>query len=102
MSEYNPDNWLLLKFDTKEHGIFYKVLAGWSGGYLYGDSWKLNSGVTKVEVDGDYYLFYGYSGSVYKCHKDSEMVRMNIAPILDQLLNTGQVTVIDTIDYIKS
>ena len=27
----------------------------------------MNSGITKVEMDGDNYLFYGYSGSVYKC-----------------------------------
>lgn len=47
----------------------YKILAGWSGSYLYGASWKLNSGVTKVEQDGDYFLFHGHSGSVYRCHK---------------------------------
>ena len=29
----------------------------------------MNSGCTSIEEDGDYFLFSGYSGSVYKCHK---------------------------------
>lgn len=66
--EYIPDKWLILKFLKGE--VFYKVFATWSGGYANGDEWKLNSGITKVEEDGDYYLFYGYSGSVYRCHKN--------------------------------
>lgn len=65
---YTPDRWVVLKITDKEQTI-YKVLAGWVGGYLEGDSWKLNSGITKIEMDGDYYLFSGNSGSVYKCHK---------------------------------
>ena len=50
----------------------YFVFGSWSGGYLDGDSWRRNSGITKVETDGDDYLFYGYSGSVYRCSKHSE------------------------------
>lgn len=65
---YTPDRWVMLKIASPEI-IVYKILAGWGGGYLYGQSWKLNSGVTKVEVDGDYFLFHGASGSIYKCHK---------------------------------
>jgi len=64
-----PDKWVVLKFrGDDEH---YRVLAGWNGSYLYGSHWRLNSGITKVEEDGDYYLFHGHSGSIYKCHKDS-------------------------------
>ena len=60
-----PDRWLLV-----EHGDIHKVFATWTGGYLDGDSWRLNSGIESVEVDGDYLLFRGFSGSIYKCHKD--------------------------------
>lgn len=60
------DRWLILKL-----GDTYKVFGSWSGGYLDGDSWKLNSGIESVEEDGDYWLFHGFSGSVYQCHKDS-------------------------------
>lgn len=68
MREYNPDVWVMLKFNYKGE-IIYKILAGWYGGFANGDSWKLNSGVTKIEEDGQCYLFYGSSGSVYRCHK---------------------------------
>jgi len=82
---YQPDNWVILEITNKGEKT-YKVLAGWSGGYLDGDFWQLNSGITKVENGGDFYLFHGHSGSVYKCHKNSETVRMNIAGILNQIL----------------
>ncbi len=81
----NPDNWVILKMDTPKDGIIYKVLAGWSGGYLDGDSWKMNSGITKVEEEGDFYLFHGHSGSIYKCPKESETLRMNNAYIYEKL-----------------
>ena len=42
-----PDSWVVLKI-TAETGVIYKVLAGWSGGYLDGDSWRLNSGINIV------------------------------------------------------
>lgn len=68
-SEYVPDKWLVIKIKNSNE-TFYKVLAGWSGGYLTGDSWRANSGIASVVLDGDYYLFKGFSGSIYKCHKD--------------------------------
>ena len=64
MREYNPDKWVMLKFNHNGEDI-YKVLASWYGGFTTGDSWKLNSGVTKVEQDGNLFLFHGSSGSVY-------------------------------------
>ena len=74
-----PNNWVVLKFTGGEE--HYRVLAGWNGAYLYGSHWRLNSGITKVEEDGDYYLFHGHSGSIYHCHKDSYGMRMNIAGV---------------------
>jgi hypothetical protein len=49
----------------------YRVFATWSGGYLDGDSWKLNSGITSVTEEDGHYLFAGSSGSVYRCAKHS-------------------------------
>lgn len=72
MTTYTPDCWVILKLQSKKHGIVYKILAGWYGGYLNGDSWKLNSGITKVIKHKHYYEFFGSSGSVYKCHKETE------------------------------
>lgn len=68
MTTYNPDKWVMLKFNY-DGTIIYKILASWYGGFARGDSWKLNSGITKIEEDGQLYRFHGSSGSVYQCHK---------------------------------
>lgn len=71
MTTYNPDKWMLVKMnDAKKDKFHHRVFATWSGGYTTGDSWKLNSGITTITEDGDYYLFAGSSGSVYRCHKE--------------------------------
>jgi hypothetical protein len=67
MTTYTPDSWTILEM---KHGnqITYKVFAGWSGGYLHGDSWKLSSGIKTAELDeGGTYLFDNFSGSLYVC-----------------------------------
>jgi hypothetical protein len=74
---YTTDNWVILKI--KGDDPHYRVLAGWSGGYTTGDSWRMNSGITKVEETENSYLFYGSSGSCYKCRKSSYTLRMNNA-----------------------
>ena len=73
MTEYTPDVWVVLKFTglKGEDGPLYKVMGGWYGGYLGADSFRLNSGISKVEEDGDWFKFHGYSGSVYRVHKNS-------------------------------
>ena len=75
--EYKPDNWVIIEI-PKEEKTYSKVLAGWSGGYLDGDYWRVNSGITEVEEKEDHYLFHGQSGSVYGCWKDLEKIRGNI------------------------
>lgn len=83
MGEYTPDNWVVLKFDGDDP--HYRVLGGLSGGYLTGDSWRLNSGIVKAVFDGDYWRFYGSSGSCYKCYVDSYRLKMNNAHVYNQL-----------------
>jgi hypothetical protein len=69
MSEYTPNKWLLVKITNAENESHYRVFASWYGGYLGSDSWQMNSGITKVTEDDDYYFFEGTSGSVYNCRK---------------------------------
>ena len=83
MNEYTCDNWVVIKM--KGDDPHYRVLAGTSGGYLYGDSWRMNSGITKVEEEETLYYFYGSSGSSYCCYKESYTLRMNNAHIWDRL-----------------
>lgn len=70
MSTYNPNQWLVVSI-THETNTHYRVFATWYGGYLHGDSWKLNSGITKATLIDGVYHFEGSSGSVYECRKNS-------------------------------
>ena len=66
---YYPNKWLLVKITgTDPH---YRVLGSWYGGYVNGDSYRLNSGITSVEEEDDYYIFTGFSGSTYFCNKQN-------------------------------
>lgn len=85
MTEHTPDSWVIIKITGVEDKDFFKVLAGWSGGYSYGDSWRLNSGIDKIEEDEEYYTFISASGSRYKCHKGGEQMRMSMAGTWNQL-----------------
>jgi hypothetical protein len=64
-----PDNWVVLKMKKGDEKPTYKIFASWLGGYLDGDQWKMNSGITKVDEHDTYIDFHGYSGSVYRCIK---------------------------------
>ena len=69
MHEYTPDVWVILEFDAPSlEKPMHKVFGGWYGGFAGSDSWKLNSGITQVRRDGDWYEFDGYSGSTYRCN----------------------------------
>ena len=72
MSNYTPDVWVVLEFDTPQlEKPLRKVFAGWYGGFAGSNSWKLNSGITEVrQVDG-WWEFDGYSGSTYRCHPNN-------------------------------
>ena len=59
-----PDRWIVVTTPEVD-----KVLMGWSGGYLDSDYWRINSGITRVDDEGDAYVFHGLSGSAYRCYK---------------------------------
>ena len=93
MSVHNPDRWVIVG-----DGENFKVLGGWSGGYLDGDSWRLSSGLPRIEEDGDYHLMHNYSGSVYKCHKKGEGVIMIMSGTLAQIEASSDKARIHTVD----
>lgn len=94
---HTPDCWVILQLNNNKE-ILYKVLAGWSGSYLYGQSWQLNSGIKSVEVENDYYLFHGYSGSIYKCHKDMYSLNNMTSGVLKSLQK--QAETVDDVEII--
>lgn len=72
MSVYNPDRWKMVKITNNKGNSHYRVFAIWYGSYTSGESWKLNSGVTKAIFNekNNSYEFHGSSGSVYVCHRN--------------------------------
>jgi hypothetical protein len=73
MNTYKPDNYKIVQIINPElHEPLFKVLASWSGSYIYGSSWKLSSGCTGCSTDGDYLVVPQTSGSIYRLHKGSE------------------------------
>lgn len=67
MIQYFPDKWVVVKITGGENPPVHKVFACWYGGYAGSDSWKLNSGITKVSYKEKVFSFEGSSGSVYEC-----------------------------------
>ena len=94
MSDYTCDNWVVVKM--KGDDPHYRLLVGTSGGYLDGDSWRMNSGITGVEKQAHLYGFYGSSGSVYWCHQGSYRLTMANAGVYNSLKENeafeGQIT----------
>jgi hypothetical protein len=82
---HSPDRWVIVG-----DGENFKVLGGWSGGYLDGDSWRLSSGLERIEEDDDFYYMHNYSGSVYKCHKKAEGTNLISNGILNQLKKSDE------------
>jgi hypothetical protein len=83
MSEYTPDRWTMLEITSEKLGTIRKIFAGWYGGYLGSDSWKLNSGVTNIRTDDSgHYEFDGQSGSTYYCHANTHGMSGYMAQVL--------------------
>jgi hypothetical protein len=83
MSYYAPDTWVVVFLNGPDP--HYRILGGWSGGYLSGDSWRMNSGIKEAIEEDDHFLFIGTSGSTYACHKDMYGLRMSTAGTWSQL-----------------
>ena len=83
MSEYYPDDWVVIRVpDIKnDRRPFYRVLAGWSGGWARADAWRMNSGIVRVEEDDNCYKFFGASGSVYYCSKRSYRLSLSTSDV---------------------
>lgn len=89
MNTYDPDEWVLVRIGGSDP--HYKIFGSWRGGYLSGDSWRMNSGITDCEEFTDYYIFKGHSGSEYYCWKNGYGIRSsyNISVLLDYQRKLG-------------
>ena len=93
-----PDSWVIIEVNH-EGEQFQKVLAGWSGSYLYGDSWRMSSPIKEmhIDIDSDYIIVETDSGSTYNLLKESQGLRMSIAGIYNQLKEKFG----DTVEIVK-
>lgn len=94
MTTYTPDRWVVVKIPTDD-GPVHKVFGSWAGGYLDGDSWKLNSGVRTVEADGELLLFHGFSGSVYRVHRDAYGATAWAGGVLINMIKDSDIEVLE-------
>ena len=85
MSVYKPDGYAVIKITVNDN-TFFKVFSSLSGYYLNGDSWRMNSGIKKLVVDGDMYYFHGFSGSVVEVDKDATRITAYNWGALDSFL----------------
>ena len=90
MSIYTPDKWVVVKIEGKDVPLTYKVFACWYGGFLNGDSWKMNSGITKTTKKKNYWCFEGTSGSVYECHKKAYGTNMYGGGVLQNFIDNAK------------
>lgn len=85
---YTPDAWVLIKTPD-----CVKVLAGWKGGYLNGDEWRLSSGVTKIEDIDNVWKITNHSGSIYYCVKRLSGVIFIMRSVYKELIDNGCVEI---------
>ena|SRR6056300_529180 len=81
-----PDSWVIIEVNH-EGKQFQKILSGWSGSYLYGDSWRLSSKIKEmnIDIDSDKIVVYTESGSWYNLYKSYQGLRMSNAGIYNEL-----------------
>jgi hypothetical protein len=85
MSEHTPDRWVIVRITSKEHPQIDKVVGSWFGGYGGSDSWRMNSGIERIEEHEKHYDIHGYSGSVYKCYKESQGWSMYTHSVIENM-----------------
>lgn len=105
MNKYTPDTWVILRIKPKKQTPIYKLFSGWYGGYTQGDSWKLNSGITKVKTADKFYEVHGESGSIYVCPVSREGMSTYMSGVLasfqEQLKGKASIKVITMHKYME-
>ena len=81
-----PDSWVIIEVNH-EGKQFQKILSGWSGSYLYGDSWRMSSRIKEIniKVNQDFFTIDTESGSRYTLFKSRQGLRVSNSGIYNQL-----------------
>jgi hypothetical protein len=81
---YYPDCWVIVEISGAETKTHHKVLAGFIGGYVHGNSWRLSSAIAKIVDRGEFYEIHNYTGSIYYCDKNTEQFNYYTQSIYQQ------------------
>jgi len=81
-----PDSWVIIEVNHNGEQ-FQKILAGWSGSYLYGDSWRMSSPIKELHIDinSNCAEVETESGSKYHLFKSRQGLRMSNAGVWNEL-----------------
>ena len=81
-----PNSWVIVEITHKVQK-YKKIVSGWSGGYLDGDSWRLSSDIKNVDkAHSEFYaVVETMSGSVYNLYYQANELRMSNAGIYNKL-----------------
>lgn len=105
-SIYTPNNWQLVHVIPKDtSAAYYRILAGWSGSFIYGNSWKLSSGCEQVIDEGDSWRVPQSSGSVYILSKNSEKPSVATVGVLKSVMQQNTDVVLEVIsmkDFVQN
>jgi hypothetical protein len=83
--DITPDSWVIVEYNGSKQ--FQRILSGWSGSYLYGDSWRMSSPIKElnIKVNQDFFTATTDSGSTYQLFKSRQGLRMSNAGIYNEL-----------------
>lgn len=84
--DITPDAWVIIEIKDNDT-VYSKVLSGWSGSYLYGDSWRMSSRIQEIniQVNQDFYTVTTESSSTYRLYKSRQGLRMSNAGVYNEL-----------------
>lgn len=100
--KYTPDRWILVEIEGADEKI-YKVFCTWLGGYVQGESWRINSGITSVNKEGPgAYALNGRSGSTYFVYTGNYGTSVYTQGVLDSLPKEVRVmTEREALEYLR-
>ena len=103
---YTPDRWQIAQViptDNPDNTI-ERVFAGWHGGYMDSDEWKMSSQIQSVVEHKDRYEFQNESGSTYVCYKNRVGMTSLMGSVLLSFNSSDQlkVNIIDEIDFVDT
>lgn len=98
---YYPDGWSIIKLNDND----YRVYAGFRGGYIESDKWRVNSGITRAGLTKEGYIVEGDSGTAYKLDLDlHDNFTMYLAGTLQDICRVNNATVLseeEAMDYLN-